>query len=500
MKKLLLAFLLFSTIVIAQAPNKMSFQTVVRNNLGKLVVNKSIGVRLSILKTTSTGTGTAVYIETHTKASNVNGLLTLEVGTGTVSSGTFATINWSQGPYFLKTEMDVNGGTSYTITGVTEFVSVPYALQAENSINSKVSDATKTLNNGTNVGDMNYWNGTTWVPLNVGTEGQTLTICGGKPTWTIGGVCPGTITALNCSSATNNGTLTATTTASGVTSVISYTGGNGGPQNGQVVASTGVTGLTATVQSGNFSNGTGNLTYTITGTPFTSGTASFVLNIGGKTCNLSRTILQPTSGYGPNISDIDGNTYKTIYIGTQQWMAENLKTATYNNGTIIPNIVDANQWVNLTSGAWSFYNNDATNNTKHGKLYNWHTVSSTTNGNINICPFGWHVPSYDEWNILNDYLGGNSLAGGKMKEVGTINWNTPNIDASNSSLFTALPGGFRSGGNFSSLGEFGIWWTSSDLFDNKLNAQGFQLTNNTSYLQWFNSPKSQGFSIRCIKN
>jgi hypothetical protein len=161
MKKLLLAFLLFSTIVIGQAPNKMSFQTVVRNNLGKLVVNKSIGVRLSILKTTSTGA--AVYIETHTKASNVNGLLTLEVGTGTVSSGTFATINWSQGPYFLKTEMDVNGGTSYTITGVTEFVSVPYALQAENSINSKVSDATKTLNNGANVGDMNYWNGSTWV-------------------------------------------------------------------------------------------------------------------------------------------------------------------------------------------------------------------------------------------------------------------------------------------------------------------------------------------------
>jgi hypothetical protein len=123
----------------AQAPNKRSFQTVVRNNLGKLVVNKTIGVRLSILKTTSTGT--AVYVETHSKTSNVNGLLTLEVGMGTVTTGTFATINWSQGPYFLKTEMDVNGGTNYSITGVTEFVSVPYAL------NSKTSDATKTLSN-----------------------------------------------------------------------------------------------------------------------------------------------------------------------------------------------------------------------------------------------------------------------------------------------------------------------------------------------------------------
>ena len=175
----------------------MSCQTVVRNSLGKLVVNKSIGVRLSILKTSSTGT--AVYVETHSKTSNVNGLLTLEVGTGTVTSGTFTTINWAQGPYFLKTEMDVNGGTNYTITGVTEFVSVPYA---------KMSDATKTLTNGTNYGDMCFWNGTIWVPLNKGTQGQTLTFCDGKPTWTVGGECPGTITALNCSTATNNGTLT----------------------------------------------------------------------------------------------------------------------------------------------------------------------------------------------------------------------------------------------------------------------------------------------------
>ena len=181
MKHYLLALVTFlcTTIALAQAPNKMSFQTVVRNSLGKLVVNKSIGVRLSILKTSSTGT--AVYVETHSKTSNVNGLLTLEVGTGTVTTGTFATINWAQGPYFLKTEMDVNGGTNYTITGVTEFVSVPYA---------KMSDATKTLTNGINYGDMCFWNGTTWVPLNAGAEGQTLTFCGGKPTWTIGGVCP----------------------------------------------------------------------------------------------------------------------------------------------------------------------------------------------------------------------------------------------------------------------------------------------------------------------
>ena len=187
--------LVVSAFAFSQVPNKMSFQTVVRNSLGKLVVSKNIGVRLSVLKTTATGT--AVYVEQHTKTSNANGLLTLELGTGAVATGTFSKIDWSQGPYFLKTEMDVNGGANYTISGVTEFVSVPYAM------NSKTSDAVKTVANGANVGDMNYWNGTTWVPLNKGTQGQTLTFCDGKPAWTIGGVCPGTITALNCDSATH---------------------------------------------------------------------------------------------------------------------------------------------------------------------------------------------------------------------------------------------------------------------------------------------------------
>ena len=495
MKHYLLALVTFlcTTIALAQAPNKMSFQTVVRNSLGKLVVNKSIGVRLSILKTSSTGT--AVYVETHSKTSNVNGLLTLEVGTGTVTTGTFATINWAQGPYFLKTEMDVNGGTNYTITGVTEFVSVPYA---------KMSDATKTLTNGTNYGDMCFWNGTTWVPLNKGTQGQTLTFCDGKPTWTIGGVCPGTITALNCSSATNNGTLNATTTATGVTSVISYTGGNGGTHNGQVVASTGVTGLTATLQAGTFATGNGSLTYTITGTPSSDGTASFALSIGGKTCSLTRTVAiapqNPTSGYGPNITDVEGNSYKTVYIGNQQWMAENLKVSKYNDGTTIPNITEGTQWSYLTTGAWAYYNNDAANNAKYGKLYNWYAVSPTNNGYKNVCPSGWRVPSHAEWAVLTDYLGGDSVAGGKLREVGTTNWLSPNTSATNSSLFTGLPGGLRvANGNYSAISIRGYWWSSSEHGDPK-SAYGYYLycgSGSAFRNEYF---KKSGFSVRCLRD
>ena len=504
MKKtsLLILGLILSAITFGQAPNKMSFQTVVRNNLGKLVANKSIGVRLSLLKTTATGT--AVYVEQHTKTSNTNGLLTLEVGSGSVATGTFSTIDWSQGPYFLKTEMDMNGGANYTISGVTEFVSVPYAKMAENANNA---NSVKTVAKGSNIGDMCYWNGTTWVPLNKGTQGQTLTFCDGKPAWTIGGVCPGTITALNCSSATNNGTLTATltatTTATGVTSVISYTGGNGGVHNGQIVTSTGVTGLTATLQAGIFSNGNGNLTYTITGTPATSGTASFALNIGGKTCTVTRTVAiapqNPTSGYGSNITDIEGNPYKTVYIGTQQWMGENLKTAKYNDGTTIPNITDNTQWQNNTTGAWAYYNNDAVNNAKYGKLYNWYAVSKTSNGNKNVCPTGWHIPTDAEWKVLTDYLGGNSVAGGKLKEVGTTNWISPNTDATNTSLFTGLPGGYLVYyGNYDGIGTTGNWWSWSEGITDS--AWFPFLSKDYGYASSFYVNKGFGLSVRCLRD
>lgn len=266
----------------------------------------------------------------------------------------------------------------------------------------------------------------------------------------------GSIQTIDCGGATNNGTLTANTAVSGVSSVIAYTGGNGASHQGQTISSTGVTGLTATLSAGSFANGNGTLTYNITGTPSSSGTATFGINISGKTCVLSRTIEQPTSGYGPNITDIDGNTYKTVYIGTQQWMGENLKTSKYNDGTPIPNVTDNTEWSNLTTGAWcNNYNSDSLGKI-YGKLYNWYPVSQKTNGNKNVCPSGWHMPSDTEWTVLSDYLGGENVAGGKMKEVSS-SWNSPNIDATNVSLFTGIPGGGRNyGGHYGgiSLGAF----------------------------------------------
>ncbi len=172
--------------------------------------------------------------------------------------------------------------------------------------------------------------------------------------------------------------------------------------------------------------------------------ASTPNNSGNNTTDTTKTSNQFIGKLGPNITDVDGNSYKTVTIGAQTWMAENLKTSKYNDGTQIPNVTDYTNWSQLTTGAWAYYNNDSANYAKFGKLYNWYAVNYETNGNKNVCPTGWHVPTDEEWTILTDYLGGESVAGGKMKEAGNINWggiNNINQDSTNKSLFTGLPGG-----------------------------------------------------------
>jgi uncharacterized protein (TIGR02145 family) len=199
---------------------------------------------------------------------------------------------------------------------------------------------------------------------------------------------------------------------------------------------------------------------------------------------------------GPNISDIDGNVYRTVNIGNQQWMAENLKVNRYNDGTDILNEPDPNKWSSLKTGAWAYYENNKNEYAKYGKLYNWYAVSPD---NKNVCPTGWHVPTDAEWTILTEYLGGASVAGGKMKEVGTTNWTSPNAGANNVSLFSALPGGVRGdNGNCVEIGLGGFWWSSSD-FNTKfawyrylLNSSGNAIKNN--FIKEF------GLSVRCLKD
>jgi uncharacterized protein (TIGR02145 family) len=176
-------------------------------------------------------------------------------------------------------------------------------------------------------------------------------------------------------------------------------------------------------------------------------------------------------------------------------MSKNLDVAFYRNGDPIPQVTDATAWAALTTGAWCYYNNDPTQGNKYGKLYNWYAVNDPRG----LAPQGWHVPSDAEWTTLETTLGGSSVAGGKMKEAGTLNWTTPNTSSTNESGFAGLPGGFRfSGGTFSSIGEVGYWWSSTEY--NTGNAWYRGLGCNYGYVSSGNYNKVGGFSVRCLRD
>jgi uncharacterized protein (TIGR02145 family) len=195
------------------------------------------------------------------------------------------------------------------------------------------------------------------------------------------------------------------------------------------------------------------------------------------------------------VADIDGNIYHTVKIGKQIWMLENLKTTKYSNGDPIQSVIDGTKWCNLKTGAFCFYNNSAINVPTYGALYNWYAV----NDSRSIAPKGWHIPTDMEWAALEDYLGG-SEAGGKLKEIGTTHWNSPNTGATNESGFSALPGGFRDkqDGGFACLGQLGFLWLATEYDAKNGDDRGIHCSENK--VRMLNDNKTSGFSVRCIKN
>lgn len=205
----------------------------------------------------------------------------------------------------------------------------------------------------------------------------------------------------------------------------------------------------------------------------------------------NNTVVPPSN----MVTDIDGNIYHTVKIGPQVWMAENLKTTRYNDGTSIPLVTSGSAWATLTTPGYCFYDNDATvNKATYGAMYNWYTVSTGK-----LCPRGWLVPSDAEWTTLTNYLGGENAAGGKLKESGISHWGTPNDGATNSSGFTALPGGFRQDdGSFYNINDDATWWSSS--VNNPQSARGRNVNYNYSYVTKDSYNKNFGFSVRCVKD
>jgi uncharacterized protein (TIGR02145 family) len=210
-------------------------------------------------------------------------------------------------------------------------------------------------------------------------------------------------------------------------------------------------------------------------------------------------IFNSSKTYG-SMTDQDGNIYRTITIGTQTWMAENLRTTIFRNGDTIPKVIDNTAWQNINSSAYCNGNNLNNDDsiTSYGRLYNWFAV----NDNRKLAPKGWHVPSNDEWTTLLNYLGGKDDAGGKLKEAGTTHWLYPNACATNESGFTALPGINRSfDGTFSILYAryWPYWWSSNSDYQDTAPSVGLDfevcLVQNGGYAN-----NHFGYFVRCVKD
>jgi uncharacterized protein (TIGR02145 family) len=202
--------------------------------------------------------------------------------------------------------------------------------------------------------------------------------------------------------------------------------------------------------------------------------------------------------YG-SLTDQEGNIYKTVKIGEQIWMAENLRTTHYQDGSFIPNVTVTNEWTGLNNAAYCFYNNDTLFKNIYGALYNWYAVADQRK----VCPDGWHIPSDAEWTLLETSLGGAGLAGMKLREVGFMHWVSPNVAANNQSGFTALPGGSRYWNfkeDFLGIGHYGYWWSSTEDISNDEAAWYRSMDTNSAAIERYYHVKRVGFSVRCVKD
>ena len=195
------------------------------------------------------------------------------------------------------------------------------------------------------------------------------------------------------------------------------------------------------------------------------------------------------------ITDTDGNVYTSVVIGSQVWMTQNLRTTHYNNGDPIPLVSNDGEWGSIEDGAYCVYSNERKYGKRYGNLYNWHAVSDRRG----ICPQGWHIPSDEEWQVLSDFLGGDKVAGDKMKETGTRHWAEPNSGASNISGFTALPGGGRDEFGQFIVDRYGCHWWSSTI-SGSVDVRVRSIYFGYGSIMTDEYHPNSGFSVRCLKD
>ncbi len=439
MKKILLTSisLLIAGLLFSQ-PDLFKYQAVLRDATGNLQVNKNVSIVTSILQ--GSITGTAVFSETHAAVTNAYGIVNLNIGAGTVTSGSMSSINWSAGPYFIKITVD---GTEM---GTSQLLSVPYALYAKSSGNGfsgiyndltakpTIPSKTSELTN-----DASFIKGYTETDPIYGTSIAKSISANDTANW--------------------NHKLSSYTEKQNLSDVLTKN------NNGN------------SIQIKNIANPT---------EAQDAVTKAYVDDLLAK-------IEELQVFAGSRVKDIDGNVYKAVKIGSQIWMAENLKTTKYNNGdtigTTYPSTLDISGET-TPKYQWA-HGGDENNVITYGRLYTWYAITDSRH----VCPFGWHVPSDAEWDTLTSYLATNQ--GSKLKEAGTTHWKSPNTAATNETGFTALPGNGRSEtGTYNTIGQSGYWWTSKGT--TTANTRSMYYNSTTVTYGFGNS--SKGFSVRCIKD
>lgn len=504
-----------SALILAQVPDAFNYQAILRNSDGTMKINEVVTLQISIVNEQ----GASAYLEIHNTATNEFGLVNVVIGEGATTDD-LSDVDWSNGPYFL--DITVNGLN----LGASPLLSVPYALYSRTTdvlhgeiTESQISDLQSYLTHESDphfsaspayqitTGNVGDWN-TAYSWGNHASAGyvpgiRTLTLNGTaldlseNRSWTVGtvtsvGLSLPDIFSVSGSPVTTGGTLAA--------SLVSQTGNrvfaspnifNGPPYFRSL--------MTGDIPDLPWSKITTGKPTTLAGYGITDGVnKEYIDNI------LEAYGITLPDNYAGILTDIEGNTYRTVTIGYQTWMAENLRTGTFKTGEAIPWITKDDDWKHRTTPAYCWA--DETDKAKYGCFYNWYTVNTG-----NLCPTGWHVPSDAEWQqfelalgmsgyVVNqtDWRGTNE--GGKLKEKGTAHWITPNTGATNETGFSAIPAGYRDGvlGSMHNIGYYGYLWTSSE-YDSS-NGWKRQLGYFSEQIYRWPGHKSSGFCVRCIKD